>query len=92
MSQIFPESDLPQLGEIVAACEGLFEIVAIRNDRMDYSRTCETWAKNLRVRRAEAIALVGPVQVHRYERYLKLSGFGFLTGKLWLLRFKLKPL
>jgi cyclopropane-fatty-acyl-phospholipid synthase len=91
MSQIFPESDLPRLEEIVVACDGLFEIVTVRNDRMDYSRTCETWAKNLRARRAEAIALVGPEQVHRYERYLKLSGFGFLTGKIWLLRIKLKP-
>ncbi|MFN0192238.1 MAG: class I SAM-dependent methyltransferase [Aestuariivirga sp.] len=92
MSQIFPESDLPRLEEIVIACDGLFEIVVIRNDRNDYSRTCETWAKNLRARRVEAIALIGPDHVHRYERYLKLSGFGFLTGKIWLLRLKLKPI
>ncbi|MBI3674247.1 MAG: class I SAM-dependent methyltransferase, partial [Rhizobiales bacterium] len=91
MSQIFPESDLPRLEEIVIACDGLFEIVMVRNDRMDYSRTCEIWARNLRARRAEAVALVGPDQVQRYERYLKLSAMGFLTGKIWLLRFKLKP-
>jgi len=29
---IFPESDLPRLGEIADASEGLFEIVSIRND------------------------------------------------------------
>lgn len=91
MSQIFPESDLPMLEEIVMACAGLFEIVSLRNDRLDYSRTCEIWASNLRARRAEAGALVGPDQLRRYERYLKLSAMGFLTGKLWLLRFKLKP-
>lgn len=91
MSQIFPDSDLPRLDEIVRACEGLFEICAMRNDRMDYSRTCEIWAHNLRSRRAEAIALAGADQVKRYERYLKLSAMGFLTGKLWLLRFKLNP-
>ena len=91
MSEIFPESDLPRLEEIVIAFDGLFEIVSVRNDRHDYARTCETWARNLRARRAEAIALVGPDQVRRYERYLKLSAFGFLTGKIWLLRLKLKP-
>ena len=92
MSQIFPESDLPRLEEIVVACDQLFEIVMVRNDRHDYARTCETWALNLRAKRSEAIALVGKEQVQRYERYLKLSAFGFLTGKLWLLRLKLVPL
>ena len=41
MSQIFPDSDLPRLEEIVVACDGLFEIVMVRNDRVDYARTCE---------------------------------------------------
>lgn len=89
MSQIFPDSDLPRLEEIVLAAEGLFEIARLRNDRVDYARTCEIWANNLRSRRAEAIALVGRDQVMRYERYLKLSSFGFWTGNLWLLRLRL---
>jgi cyclopropane-fatty-acyl-phospholipid synthase len=89
MSQIFPDSDLPRLEEIVAAAEGLFEIARLRNDRADYARTCETWANSLRERRAEAIALVGKEQTQRYERYLKLSSYGFWTGNLWLLRLRL---
>jgi cyclopropane-fatty-acyl-phospholipid synthase len=89
MSQIFPDSDLPRLEEIVAAAEGLFEIARLRNDRVDYARTCETWANSLRERRAEAIALVGKEQTARYERYLKLSSYGFWTGNLWLLRLRL---
>lgn len=89
MSQIFPDSDLPRLDEIVVAAEGLFETVRVRNDRVDYARTCETWANNLRARRAEATALVGAEQVKRYERYLKLSSYGFWTGNIWLLRLRL---
>lgn len=92
MSQIFPDSDLPRLEEVVVACEGLFEIVMVRNDRIDYARTCEQWANNLRARRKEAIALVGPEQVARYERYLKLSAYGFWTGNITLLRFTLRPI
>jgi cyclopropane-fatty-acyl-phospholipid synthase len=89
MSQIFPDSDLPRLDEIIAAAQGLFEIARLRNDRVDYARTCEIWANNLRARRAEAIALVGREQTARYERYLKLSSSGFWTGNLWLLRLRL---
>lgn len=89
MSQIFPDSDLPRLEEIVEAAQGLFEISRLRNDRVDYARTCETWANSLRARRAEAIALVGREQTARYERYLKLSSYGFWTGNLWLLRLRL---
>jgi cyclopropane-fatty-acyl-phospholipid synthase len=92
MSQIFPDSDLPRLEEIVVACEGLFEVMLVRNDRIDYARTCEQWANNLRAKRKEAIALVGPEQVQRYERYLKLSAFGFWTGNISLLRLSLKPI
>lgn len=36
---IFPGSDLPRLGEIADASEGIFEILSIRNDRADYKRT-----------------------------------------------------
>ena len=89
MSQIFPDSDLPRLDEIVTAADGLFEIARLRNDRVDYARTCETWANALRAQRAAAIALVGKEQTQRYERYLKLSSYAFWTGNLGLLRLRL---
>ena len=53
MTQIFPISDLPRLEEIVIAADGLFDIARLRNDRVDYARTCEIWANNLRARRAK---------------------------------------
>jgi cyclopropane-fatty-acyl-phospholipid synthase len=90
--QIFPDSELPRLGEIVAAADGLFEIVSLRNDRLDYARTCEQWLRRLRDRRQEALALVGEEGVARYERYLKLSSVGFHMGKICLLRLTLKPI
>jgi cyclopropane-fatty-acyl-phospholipid synthase len=90
MADIFPDSDLPSLGLVLNAVDGLFEIERVRNDRVDYARTCDSWASNLHARRAEAVALVGAAQTRRYERYLKLSAWGFWSNHLHLLRFKLK--
>jgi len=89
--QVFPDADLPTLAEIAAAAERVFEIVAVRNDRLDYAWTCEQWARRLRAARPEAVRVAGPEAVARYERYLKLSALGFRMGKICLLRLVLRP-
>jgi len=91
-TEIYPESDLPYLGDIVAAVEGIFEIVAVRNDRLDYARSYDAWLVNLRRRRTEAVAMVGEEQVRRFERFFKLGSIGFRMGKLGLLRLCLRPI
>ena len=88
---IFPGADLPTLAEITTAAEGLFEITSMHSGRLDYAWTCEQWAHRLRLHRDEAIELVGPEVVARYQRYLKLSAIGFRMGKLGLLRVVLRP-
>lgn len=90
--EIFPDSEMPRLEEIVLAARDIFEIVSLRNDRSDYARTCELWARRIRARRNEAIALIGEAKVAAFERYLKYSAFGFLAGNMQLLRFTLLPL
>ncbi|CAJ62095.1 MULTISPECIES: SAM-dependent methyltransferase [Frankia] len=89
--EIFPDADLPTLAEITAAAEGIFEVRALHNGRFDYARTCEEWARRLRARRDEAVALVGPDVVARYERYLRLSAVGFRMRRICLLRLVLVP-
>jgi len=89
--EIFPDADLPTLAEIAAAAEGLFEVQSLTNGRLDYAWTCAEWARGLRQRRAEAVELVGPDVVARYERYLTLCSLGFRMGKLQLLRIVLRP-
>ncbi|MFS0518036.1 class I SAM-dependent methyltransferase [Nostoc sp. UIC 10607] len=84
--EIFPESDSPRLTEITAAAEGIFEVISVRNDRMDYVRTLQAWLSKLRSKRTEVINLVGKTVFERYERYLYLALLGFLTGDLLLLR------
>ncbi|HEX3789671.1 MAG TPA: cyclopropane-fatty-acyl-phospholipid synthase family protein [Pseudonocardiaceae bacterium] len=89
--EIFPNADLPTLAEISTAVAGRFEVQSIHNGRLDYAWTCAQWARRLRAHRAEAVALVGPDVVARYERYLKLSALGFRMGKICLLRLVLTP-
>jgi cyclopropane-fatty-acyl-phospholipid synthase len=85
--EIFPESEVPTLGEVLAASDGHFELVALRNDREDYQRTCRVWQFRLQARRAEARALVGDEVLKRYQRYLKLCAALFYFGDAVLLRF-----
>jgi cyclopropane-fatty-acyl-phospholipid synthase len=74
---IFPESDLPRLGEIADAAEGIFEIVSVRNDRADYKRTNHEFRTRLRKNWDAAVALVGEETVQRFEKYFRISAAGF---------------
>lgn len=91
-TEIYPESELPYLSEIIEAVDGLFEVVAIRNDRFHYARSYDEWLRNLRLRRNEAISMAGEEQVRSFEKFFKLGSVGFRMGKLWLLRFSLRPI
>jgi cyclopropane-fatty-acyl-phospholipid synthase len=85
---IFRESELPFASEILAASEPLFEIAALRNDRMDYMHTCRSWARNLAARRDDAVRLVGDEVTRDYEQYLTLAA-AFKAGAVCLLRLTL---
>jgi len=91
-TEIYPESDLPYLSDIVTAADGLFEIIAFRNDRFDYALSYDEWLRNLRDRREEAVKMVGEEQVRRFEKFYKLGSVGFRMGKIWLLRFSMRPI
>lgn len=84
--EVFPESECPRLSEIVAAAEGLFELVVLRNDRPHYTRTLNAWLRNLKSHHARAVALVGSETVDFYKRYLRISAIGFHTKQRALLR------
>jgi cyclopropane-fatty-acyl-phospholipid synthase len=89
-TDVFPESDLPALGEIVEAVDGLFEITSLRNDRSDYARTCREWARRLVAQEEAAAAMVGGARVRSYARFLRMSAAGFEGGGLVLLRITLR--
>jgi cyclopropane-fatty-acyl-phospholipid synthase len=92
LQEIFPEAELPTLGNIIEASDGLFELVALRNDREDYERTTRVWAQRLVARRAEAVGVAGEATVARYVRYLKMSSILFHYGRIGLLRLTFRRL
>ncbi len=92
LGEVFPESELPTLPNLIAAWDGLFELVSLRNDRADYWRTCRVWLERLTARRAEAVAMVGEEVVAQYMRYLKFAAVLFNHGQCCLLRIALQSL
>ena len=73
---IFPESYLPRLTEIADACEGIFEIVSVRDDRADYIRRNHEFRDRLGQNWDAAVALVGEETVMRFDKYFRLSAAG----------------
>ncbi len=86
LQEVFPETDLPTLAEIMTASDGLFEILTLRNDREDYRRTCRVWFERLMAQRAQATAVAGEEVVARFLRYLKFSATLFHYGHTYLYR------
>lgn len=83
---VFPGSELPTLLELLAAAEPFLELVQLRNDRLDYAKTCQLWRKNLRAAKATIEAQYGPALYKGYNEYLMASEMGFRLGHLHLYR------
>lgn len=90
---IFPESGLPRLGDIVDAAEKSFRLVEFRSDPTHYEQTLLLWQRRLESKRAEATEVVGRDVYRRYLRYLRLSRAMFQRGicTLYRLVFELRP-
>ncbi|KVU29194.1 cyclopropane-fatty-acyl-phospholipid synthase [Burkholderia ubonensis] len=84
--EVFPESDLPYLADIVRASEMLFEVELVRNDRHDYVKTMRAWFENLRAHRREALELAPLDVVERYERLYRTMSYSFDLGAFVLYR------
>lgn len=85
-ARVFPESDLPLPWEPIAAADGMFELIKLRNDREDYFRTLRLWDRNLTTHHDAAVALVGDVAVADFHQYLRASAAIFRGGTACLLR------
>ncbi|MEL6660859.1 MAG: cyclopropane-fatty-acyl-phospholipid synthase family protein [Bacteroidota bacterium] len=92
LDEIFPQSDLPYLEDIVIASKGIFEIQRVRNDRMDYAKTFKHWKKRFKVQRQAAVHLVGETKVAHYEKYMDLFMIGFHIGNMVLYRLTMKAI
>lgn len=88
--EIFPESDLPRLYEIARACDGLFEIQRVRNDREHYYLTQKAWWQGLKNNKEAICTTYGADIFQRYNTYLQMCMVGFKSGTMGLARLTFK--
>lgn len=84
---IFPESDLPEIAQVIEAAHPYLELVSMENHPEDYANTLAGWAKGLRENRDKAIEIVGE---ERYKFYLDSCKGGALLyrrRRFYLCRF-----
>ncbi len=85
-ADFFPESDLPYVGEAIAAAERHFHLLRFHNRPQDYSRTLRAWLKAIRDKREALTAAYGEAVVERYMRFFTLFVLGFDRGGIGLTR------
>jgi cyclopropane-fatty-acyl-phospholipid synthase len=84
---IFPESDLPEIAEVMEAAHPYLELVSMENHPEDYAATLAGWADGLKANRERAIEIVG---ADRYKFYLDSCKGGALLyrrRRFYLCRF-----
>jgi cyclopropane-fatty-acyl-phospholipid synthase len=84
--EVFPESSLPRLAELIESADPYFEVQSVRTDADHYAQTCRAWRSRLRRRRAEADAIVGVQETDWYLRYLMMSEMTFSARWCGLVR------
>jgi cyclopropane-fatty-acyl-phospholipid synthase len=89
LTKLYPNTGPPELRELVIGCAGLFEILRLRNDRLDYAATQMAWRRNLRANRERAVELVGEETVDNQERCFAGLARHFALGQAELLRLTL---
>jgi cyclopropane-fatty-acyl-phospholipid synthase len=75
--EVFPESSLPSLSDIVVAAEPSFRVLGLRSDGEQYSHTLKLWQRRLEAAQEPAIQLVGRATYRHYLRYLRVSRASF---------------
>lgn len=89
---VYPECNPSFFSELLAACDGLFDVVAMRNDFDHYSRTLEVWVEQLHAERKHAAELVGERKARDFERCMTTAIRAFAEGWFYLYRLTFRPL
>jgi len=86
VTEIFPESDLPRLSDVIFAAERKYELVSVRNDRLHYKKTLQRWYRNLIDNKKQVVEKYGEELYEKYVRYLGIFVIGFGVGTVNLSR------
>ncbi len=84
--EVFPESALPRLSDIVTAGDRWFRVLAVRSDAAHYEHTLHLWQRRLEAHKVEATELVGRETYRHYLRYLRVCRAMFDRGNCTLYR------
>ena len=84
--EVFPESALPRLADIVTAADRWFRVQAVRSDGAHYEHTLHLWQQRLEARKEVATELVGRDTYRHYLRYLRVCRAMFDRGNCTLYR------
>jgi cyclopropane-fatty-acyl-phospholipid synthase len=80
--EIFPDSDLPPLQQVVETAQRAgFEVLDIETMRPHYERTLVEWLARLDRRFPEAVAMVGKRRARAWRLYLASSAVAFRTAR-----------
>jgi cyclopropane-fatty-acyl-phospholipid synthase len=88
---IFPNGDLPSIGEVTSAVEGLFVVEDVHNFGTDYDRTLMAWNDNFQSRRPEMAARHGVRFCRMWEYYLLQCAGAFRCRHISVGQFVLSP-
>lgn len=85
--EIFPESDLPEIADVVAAAHPHLELVSMENRPQDYEYTLAEWARGLRANRDKAIDIVGEERFNFYLDSCRGGSLLYRRQRFYLCRF-----
>ena len=87
---VFPESDLPEIAEVIEAAHPFLELEAMENRPEDYAATLAAWADGLAANSARAIEIVGPDRYQFYLNSCKGGAILYRRRRFYLCRFGFK--
>ncbi|MEX0283106.1 MAG: class I SAM-dependent methyltransferase [Paracoccaceae bacterium] len=85
--EIFPESDLPEIHEVIEAAHPHLELVSMENRPEDYERTLAAWAKGLKANKDAATDIVGSQRYKFYEDSCVGGSLLYRRRRFYLCRF-----
>ncbi|MGB8364777.1 MAG: cyclopropane fatty acyl phospholipid synthase [Rhizomicrobium sp.] len=88
---IFPNGDLPSVGQITTAVEGLFVVEDVHNFGVYYDKTLMAWNAKFQTRRADLARKHGEQFCRMWEYYLLQSAGAFRSRHISVGQFVLSP-
>lgn len=84
---IFPESDLPEIAEVIDTASPFLELVSMENRPLDYAQTLAAWAEGLKANRDKAVEMVGEESYKFYLDSCKGGALLYRRRRFYLCRF-----